>query len=225
MRLKHITFTGIDIRTDIKALIEIQSKFPIVEFGVLIAGHYGNRCPDIGYIKELANSGLNLSLHACGRYTQDLIQTGSWDIIREASNGLIGFNRCQLNVSGRKPKSATETITCPPELKEIIIQQRPDDTRIFDAINNKQGVSILMDSSGGRGIDTDIIPFNYHKVGYAGGIYSGNVYEKLSTILSLQEVSDFWIDMESGVRTDDWFDLHKVIKVLELCNQLVPIKQ
>lgn len=49
MRLKHITFTGIDAKTDIKALQEIQLEFPLVEFGVLtyggeaIASFYPNR--------------------------------------------------------------------------------------------------------------------------------------------------------------------------------------
>lgn len=35
MRLQHITFTGIDARTDVEDLIDIQHEFPIVEFGVL----------------------------------------------------------------------------------------------------------------------------------------------------------------------------------------------
>lgn len=34
MKLKHITFTGIDAKTDIQDLIDIQHEFPIVEFGV-----------------------------------------------------------------------------------------------------------------------------------------------------------------------------------------------
>ena len=31
MRLKHITFTGIDAKTDIQDLIDIQREFPIAE--------------------------------------------------------------------------------------------------------------------------------------------------------------------------------------------------
>ena len=219
--LAHITFTGVDSLTDIQELQEIQKQFPLVEFGVLIAGGFSNRCPDPGFIRELAHSGLNLSLHACGKYTAELIQTGSWDAIREASDNFAGFSRCQLNVSGRKPKEKTKTIVCPKELKEIIIQQRPGDTRIFNSIENKQNVSILMDASGGRGIDTEIVPFAYRKVGYAGGIYHGNVRDKLSTLFSLDEVSTFWIDMESGVRTDEWFDTEKVRRVLNICDSFI----
>ena len=32
---------------------------------------------------------------------------------------------------------------------------------------------------------------------------------------------EFWIDMESGVRTDDWFDLDKVRRVLAICNEVI----
>lgn len=34
-RLKHITFTGVDEKTDLKVLKEIQMQYPIAEFGVL----------------------------------------------------------------------------------------------------------------------------------------------------------------------------------------------
>ncbi len=37
MKLKHITFTGIDDRTDIAALQDIQRRYPYVEFGVLLS--------------------------------------------------------------------------------------------------------------------------------------------------------------------------------------------
>ena len=35
MKLRHITFTGIDARTDMKELKAIQQQYPIAEFGVL----------------------------------------------------------------------------------------------------------------------------------------------------------------------------------------------
>lgn len=34
-------------------------------------------------------------------------------------------------------------------------------------------------------------------------------------------VGDFWIDMETGVRTDDWLDLDKVEKVLKICDPII----
>lgn len=35
------------------------------------------------------------------------------------------------------------------------------------------------------------------------------------------EIISYWIDMESGVRTDDWFDLDKVVKVLQICDNVL----
>ena len=86
-------------------------------------------------------------------------------------------------------------------------------------------VSVLLDASGGQGIDTPIkvLPNagNPFKVGYAGGFNPENVADKLRYLLTNDEVGDFWIDMESGVRTDDWFDLDKVRRVLAICNDVI----
>ena len=57
---------------------------------------------------------------------------------------------------------------------------------------------------------------------HAGGFNPENVADKLHYLLTNDEVGDFWIDMESGVRTeDDWFDLDKVRRVLAICNEVI----
>ena len=83
-------------------------------------------------------------------------------------------------------------------------------------------MSVLLDASGGRGIDTTIKPLFRHglKVGYAGGINPDNVGDKLYQLLR-DTKEDFWIDMESGVRTNDKFDLNKVYKVLKECQKVL----
>ena len=75
--------------------------------------------------------------------------------------------------------------------------------------------------SGGEGIETHVIAFAGKKIGYAGGINANNVAEKLTFLMENDQVGDFWIDMESGVRTDDWFDIDKVVKVLEICSDIL----
>ncbi len=112
--------------------------------------------------------------------------------------------------------------------QELIIQQR--NSKEIDVFINtlkrygfldRYGYSMLLDASGGRGIDTpiEILKTNV-KVGYAGGINPDNVADKLEYLFE-NIPGDFWIDMESGVRTDDWFDLDKVIKVLEICQPII----
>lgn len=234
MNLKHITFTGIDWRTSLNALLEIQRQNPIVEFGVLTSYHWnenGNRylCPDI--IRGLRGRGLNLSLHLCGSAAHDAA-IGEWEKI---DNFLLGsldiFKRVQLNISSRKDNP--EYCKIPLVIgQELIVQQHDvDDMPIYEAtvkkwserpFSHRDTISVLLDASGGRGIDTQlkVLPSS-GKVGYAGGFNPDNVGDKLAFLLQNVRTGEFWIDMESGVRTDDWFDTNKVIRVLDICKEVI----
>lgn len=235
MKLKHITFTGIDANTDIQDLIEIQHEFPIAEFGVLTSYHWvdnGNRYVNPAFLSNLyaGNGNLNLALHVCGSAAHD-VATGEWIKIDNHLFGSLGlFKRIQLNVANRKDNP--EYLWIPPyKGQELIVQQRDaDNTELYNItrdiwFGDDSLVSVLLDASGGQGIDTPIKvlpnagkPF---KVGYAGGIGPDNVGDKLHYLLTNDEVGDFWIDMESGVRTDDWFDTAKVCRVLRICKEVI----
>ena len=63
LRLKHITFTGVDAKTNLKVLDKIQKKYPMAEFGVLTSYHWyenGNRYLDPSMIGNLGDN-LNLA--------------------------------------------------------------------------------------------------------------------------------------------------------------------
>ena len=47
--------------------------------------------------------------------------------------------------------------------------------------------------------------------GYADGISFDNIKEKVDFLESSPIVRNYWIDMESSVRTDDKFDIAKVM--------------
>ena len=229
MRLTNITFTGIDAKTDLVALHDIQQQYPFVEFGVLTSYHWyenGNRYLDPYLINRLQYSGLNLSLHICGGAAYDAAH-GYWTNIDKLTwNNLVLFKRVQLNIAERKDNP--DVVAESPVLgQKVIIQQR--NAKEVDLFKNtlshhfqiSEAFSVLLDASGGRGIDTsiDILDGNY-EVGYAGGINPDNVAEKLSYLMKNAN-TPFWIDMESGVRTDDWFDVDKVRKVLEICSSVL----
>jgi len=219
-RLKHITFTGVDSKTDIKALIEIQKQYPIVEFGILTSYHWfenGNRYLDPRLFRFFTKANLNLALHICGSAAHDAA-CEDWSEIHYLSWGEYRwFRRIQLNIAGRRdnPEYAQPS----PWDNEIIIQQKDINNLDFFYETQeswpkwcKEKLSVLLDASGGQGKDTELKILDADwKVGYAGGFNQGNVGDKLSFL-------------ESGVRTDDWFDVDKVVKVLEICNQIVPIK-
>ena len=237
MRLKHITFTGIDARTDIKALQEIQHQYPIAEFGVLTSYHWyenGNRYLDPQIINTLRDAGLHLALHVCGQAAHDAT-IGRWDLIDKLTwSNLDLFDRVQLNIANRTDNPTTLSKRARIVGQEVIIQHHDrNNMTIYEATFKKflykkdrynRTFTVLLDASGGQGIDTPIEvapPFSATKVGYAGGINPDNVADKLAYLLEHTVVGDFWIDMESGVRTGDWFDIDKVRRVLATCNEVI----
>lgn len=225
--LKHITFTGVDSKTDISALQALQKEFPLAEFGVLISYKWfenGNRYPDPAFIRELRGSGLNLALHICGSASKDAA-LGNWGSIDVHLGGCLDiFKRIQLNVSRRTDLKKVSTALY--SWQEVIIQQKGyDDVDLFyntiDYYDSDKGFSVLLDASGGRGIDTKInVLDSGYKTGYAGGFGPENIEEKLGYLLPHPDVHDFWVDMENRVRTKDWFDLEKIEQVLQKAYKL-----
>ena len=234
MKLKHITFTGIDGQTDIERLKAIQKAYPIAEFGILTSYHWyenGNRYLDPRMFHRLTKGGhLNLSLHLCGLVAHDV--TIDWSNLHYLSWGQYRwFRRIQLNVANRKDNPEI-VFSSSPWGNEVILQQKDIDhlDMFYETQNSWPSwcpgkLSVLLDASGGQGIDTDIkvLPNagKVFKVGYAGGINPDNVEGKLTYLLEHPLVGDFWIDMESGVRTDDWFDLDKVERILQICQRII----
>lgn len=216
--LTHITFTGVDVWTDIDRLVDIQRRYPKAEFGVLMSRNWlenGNRYPSPEVIENLHGRGLRLSAHLCGSLAREMLYDGAFSSMENPFYKLLHdlgiFKRIQLNVSGCEEKPIYDIAPYPME--EIIIQQG-DDHSLFEHcyINGGEHIAMLLDKSGGLGIDTPIgAPAYAPKVhlGFAGGINPDNVIEKMSHITHLP-VGRFWIDMESGVRTNDRFDLDKV---------------
>lgn len=79
MRLRYVTFTGIDERTDLERLEYIQHRYPYAEFGLLLSNKWkenGNRYPHPAIASLLAGRGLNLSIHLCGDFARTAAETG-----------------------------------------------------------------------------------------------------------------------------------------------------
>lgn len=77
---------------------------------------------------------------------------------------------------------------------------------------------VLLDESRGKGVAPASwsVPAQYGElpmyVGFAGGIGPDNTQSVLNQVRSLMR--PYWIDMETGVRTDNAFDAKKVEAVL-----------
>lgn len=230
MRIKYVTFTGIDNWTNLDALERIQQQYPYAEFGVLASYHGGvnePRFPDNFVYDNLKGRKLNLSLHLCGSLAVKAVHTNF-----EAAKEFLGeerfnmFKRVQINMHLNKvPREELMALTLHGNLEQIIIQMHtPYLCRQYFAHGyHNDCLSYLLDSSGGAGIDTpiDIITQKGEMLGYAGGIGVSNVWNKLKCLLNHKDNSDFWIDMETRVRTNEKFDLELVRQVLALCDVLI----
>ena len=213
----RISFIVIDKKTDIERLLKIAEKYPEVEFGFLcsesVTGtNQNNRYPALILLQKLKNKSVNLSLHVCGKLARTVCQTGNFDEVKK----LVGqyfdmFDRIQLNVVGSRFKELV-TNTCG---KQIVIQtnlSEPKSKQTYEMFReaNIDNIVFLSDNSGGKGLEVE---FDYFEgvdyQGFAGGLNPENILERKEEIDILWE-KDYWLDMESGVRTDDWFDLDKV---------------
>lgn len=85
--------------------------------------------------------------------------------------------------------------------------------------------NFLYDASGGRGTEIQSVqpPIPNHLTGYAGGLTPENIAENLGLIgqvantmpITIGNETPVWIDTETGVRTNNVLDMHKVKAFLE----------
>lgn len=210
MTPKWITFTGIDARTDLLRCHALSQTYPI-EWGILTGGRLGrNRYPDESVIGNAVRAGLRLALHMCGPDAA-WINSGArgsagvravvLDIIRE---GLV--ERVQVNrAEGCYDLPALEGALRDLHIPQMILQHRGP---VFPEPHETDRIVWLHDESGGRGRavkDWAQPSISNQFVGYAGGLSPETVAGEISRM----PAESFWIDMETGVRTEDWLDLDR----------------
>jgi hypothetical protein len=84
---------------------------------------------------------------------------------------------------------------------------------MFECYKKHSFVQGFQDGSGGHGIECgEWMKPETDFFGYAGGIRAENAVEVVRKITSVCP-TDFWIDMETGVRTNDKFDIRKCEQV------------
>jgi phosphoribosylanthranilate isomerase len=177
------------------------------------------RFPTRGWIENFAQSakGLHTAMHLCEQGLLDFI-AGK----KETLDLMQGFRRIQLNlkfgaVEGRyDPADLAARARSLPQ-HQFIVQYTQEKRAVLDLFKNVPNHAVLFDASAGRGISPDRwdAPLQGHFCGYAGGLNPDNVRGNIEAIEKVAPDYTTWIDMESGVRTDDVFDLAKVRRVLE----------
>jgi len=217
MIINKVTFTGADEKTNYNDLLDIQRLYPNVEWGILFSKNGGNRYPN--YEKFVGD--LNLSAHFCGWYSREVLENQNFDLIRNLPKQ---FKRVQLNYNFKNSNgwNLFELLSFVNEYKEkdIILQYNKSNKVILDrflTIEPPSNIHFLYDNSGGRGLKIENIesPITDHYTGYSGGLNPDNIDEVCLLINSQKNDQNVWIDMETGVRTNDDFDILKVKTVLE----------
>lgn len=251
--IKKVTVTGASDDTSISDMIEIQKRFPFVEWGILYSKSQqgrSNRFPSLHYISKLSHCQnhtindkfpLNLSIHLCGSVVETILTQSfpagldlGWTPQEADTFGDLVFfvcyapiQRIQINTHGERYKynlNAIESylIHAKPDI-EFIAQYDNENDYIHELYaKGYKNISALYDLSHGAGV----LPDKWEKplegifTGYAGGLSPDNLEQELK---KLDEVvtEPIWIDAETWLRTNDLFDLDKVVKFLEIASSRV----
>lgn len=201
----YITFTGADDRTDPASMVDLAKDYP-VEWGILFSGSRQGMEPRYPSLPDrlVLHRGYPLtafSAHLCGGHARNVMM----GIPPMVPISLSFFSRVQINHRNPVPERVAAT--------SMLVGRGICQTRDPLQFPTDSSVDWLYDCSGGNGTLAEEWPVHPGRlVGYAGGITPENVKDVLTAIGA---TGPYWIDMESGVRTDDWFDLAKCRKVCE----------
>ncbi len=218
-----ITLTGIDSRTDIARLPDVGGEYSL-EYAILISRTKEGKEPRYpSYIRaaQMLNQlqdTHSMAAHLCGAPAREILAGQVPHELDWLRAGLV--DRIQINANEKdtlKGWQVAAKILIDRGITPIFQWRRDTWPTFMDG----KGVDVLLDRSGGRGVAEQNWPVrgSYKgNIGYAGGLGPDNL--PLTDICFANRSPDnrlnpnVWIDMESNLRTNDWFDFHKATQVL-----------
>lgn len=232
MKLTRVTITGADDGVSPAALMHISKVYPFVEWGLLISfSRQGTpRYPRTSWLQTfqgMADGAIAAAGHLCGQSSREVFEgLPPW------CPGRGAFQRLQVNGFSSRPPSdfAASLKNWIEHQHEQIILQCTSEGAMGDAegyFGDLDNVAVLWDRSGGRGLaESGWPPPLSLPTGFAGGISKHNALAAITALKRKESINDeFWIDLESGVRTDDRFDLEKVVQFLQLVEPFVEVSR
>lgn len=211
-----VTLTGADERTDLDALAELALQHPDLEVGLLYSETPEGRprYPSLSWIERAVDRLPDrCALHVCGSGARAALMVG------ELSSLVPKLHRVQVN--GRIHPDEIHALARRAPILITQWQLGRDSHDFEDAVARAQESDgfrhqWLVDGSGGRGVAPDVWskPMTRRSVGFAGGLGPGSLAAALPKINAASD-GITWIDMESSLRTNDWFDLSLCRAALE----------
>lgn len=215
------TMTGIDAKTSATWIKDMGSRFvtrsgyTAVEFAILRSPKVGQsaRYPTRAEIDKITNYVYpnQLAFHLCGRYAE-MVHSLEW---RELCD-IIDFSlvsRVQVNSTQCDAAAILTLQRFAVHIEKPVVMQWRE--VLFPCA---PGLQFLQDRSSGRGVaetqwfqPDDLCRKRNSKtmIGYAGGLNPDNINDALPKMRAAARGMAFWVDCETGVRTDDWFDTEK----------------
>lgn len=227
--LTCVSLTGPDDKTNIGDLSALSAEFPFVEWALLYVPHNEGapRNPTRSWREAFFDAALPSSsaVHLCGSLAfQELLEN-------KLPADILRANRLQLNINARRIEFTDaqvldiyrRALDLGPD---IILQRHADTAALIDKfiaglpIWETHRVGVLLDQSKGTGRtpETWLQPQTLEGIqcGYAGGLGPNNTADVLCTLVATNDPREpYWIDMESGIRTDNEFDIVKARAVLQ----------
>lgn len=224
-KLYTVSITGADDRVPVSALADLAQEYPFVEWALLyLPGGEGRpRNPTRAWREAFFDAGMlaQSAVHLCGEKAMHELLKGQLpaDVLRA--------DRLQLNVNSRGQVFTQAQVL---EIFQAALAQGPHVILQYhegtaEAVHkllatltceDRMRVGVLLDGSKGRGI----VPERWEVpaelgctyLGFAGGLGPENITQVAKEVAVFGR--DHWLDMESGVRTDNQFDLDKCRQVL-----------
>jgi hypothetical protein len=225
--LDRVSLTGADDNTSLDSLASLSAQYPFVEWALLyVPNNEGApRNPTRAWRERFFYAKLpgHNAVHLCGKAAFEQI------LQQQLPAEILGADRIQLNINARKQDfcddQVMEVFRRSLDLGPAIILQYHEGTaaqvhRFLGSLSHadQARVHVLLDSSRGTGELMSAVcrPAELASTycGYAGGLNPDNTMWAISAIE--QTHAHYWIDMESGIRTDNQFDVQKARRVLEV---------
>lgn len=230
MKINKLAIAGADNKVNQLDLVNLSNQFPFIEWSILLSKNKEGqqRYPTEEYVKELSERNIPLSAHFCGWWAKQVLEESDFELIWKLPDS---FKRIQLNYnfknsSGyRLPALLRFAIRCPS--KSIILQFNKSNADVLRTFAEEPllptNIHFLYDSSGGYGKEIERIAptIGEQYTGYAGGMNPENIEKICQMISDDPETVDTWVDLESGARTNNEFDLSKVLDIANKVNKFI----